>query len=44
MQLQSRIEFNKGLRRIIGYVSPETLPADAASAADKEPATHALVQ
>ena len=43
MQLQSRIEFDKGLRRIVGYVSPETLPTDAASGADKEPATHALV-
>ena len=43
MQLQSRIEFDKGLRHIVGYVSPETLPTDAASGADKEPATHALV-
>jgi len=43
MQLQSRIEFDKGLRRIVGYVSPETLPAGAVSGADKEPATHALV-
>ena len=43
MQLHSRIEFDNGLRRIVGYVSPETLPTGAASGADKEPATHALV-
>jgi len=43
MQLKSRIEFDRGLRHIVGYVSPDTLPTDAAPGADKEPATHALV-
>ena len=43
MQLKSRIEFDRGLRRVVGYVSPETLPTDAAAGADKEPATHGLV-
>jgi len=28
---------------VVGYVSPETLPTDAAAGADKEPATHGLV-
>lgn len=43
MQLKSRIEFDRGLRHIVGYVSPETLPTDAAPGDDKEPATHGLV-
>jgi len=43
MQLKSRIEFDRGLRQVVGYVSPETLASDAATGADKEPATHALV-
>jgi len=43
MQLKSCINFDRGLRHIVGYVSPETLPTDAAPGADKEPATHALV-
>ena len=43
MQLKARVEFDKGLRHIVGYVSPETLPADAATGADKELASHAMV-
>lgn len=43
IQLKSRIEFDQGLRRIVGYVSPETLSVDAAPGAGEEFATHALV-
>jgi len=43
MQLKTRVEFDKGLRRIVGYVSPETLPADHQPSAEKEIASHALV-
>jgi len=37
------IEFDRGLRHVVGCVSSETLPTDAATGADKEPATHCLL-
>jgi len=43
MQLRTRIEFDKGLQQIVGYVSPETIPAGSAQVADKDVASHALV-
>ncbi len=43
MQLKQRTEFDKGLHRLVGYVSTETLPGNAASDADKELASHAMV-
>ena len=43
MQLRTRVEFDKGLQKIVGYVSPETLPADTGVDKEKEIASHALV-
>ena len=43
MQLKTRVEFDNALRRVVGYVSPETLPDESAPEADKELATHAMV-
>ena len=43
MQLRTRIEFDKGLQQIVGYVSPETIPAGSAQVAEKDIASHALV-
>ncbi len=45
MQIRTCVEYDKGLRQIVGYVSPETLRVDAPHSLDeeKEMATHALV-
>jgi len=40
MQLKSRTEYDRGLQHIVGYVSSDTLPTDAATGTDKEPDTH----
>lgn len=38
MQLKERVEMDQGLRRIVGYISPEAQPSDK-----EERATHAMV-
>lgn len=43
MQLKPRVELDKGLHKVVGYVSTETLPADSPPSAEKEIASHALV-
>jgi hypothetical protein len=35
MQRKTRVEFDKGLKKIVGYVSNETIPTDASSMAEK---------
>ena len=43
MQLKPRVEVDKSLKEVVGYVSPETLPDGVSSGEDRQIAVHALV-
>jgi len=43
MQLKQRVEYDKSLHKVVGYVSPETLPSDAPQQDKEELASHAMV-
>jgi Transposase protein len=43
MQLKQRVEYDKGLRQLVGYVSPDAMTPVALKAQCKEMASHALV-
>jgi Transposase protein len=43
MQLKPQLEYDDGLQKMTGYVSPEALPFEAASSAKMELASHAMI-
>jgi len=43
MQLKEKVELDRSLRCVIGYVSPEALPVGTGASADKAMASHAMV-